>query len=191
MRPLNSKLTITTASSQEEREAAYRLRYKVFSLECGDYRHADATNGVYIDEFDTPKSSLIIAKDDKKVVGSLRMVPVKGEKYFNYNNHYQKIACRLQLPVQRFETHAAVVSRGVIDSDYRNNGLFSALLDEFDKLCGESQIFISVGAVASRNPGSLKTMLKNGYEQFGICSMSENWEGTLIYKILNEACLRK
>lgn len=173
---------ISIASSIQEFEEAYRLRYKVFSLEYGDFRYANLETEIYTDEFDSSSSTLFVAKDTETIVGSLRVVPVAGKCYFGYEQHYPTIAAALGMGEKQLEECAVIVSRGVIAPEYRGGGLFAALLDTAEEFCLRMGLYVSIGAVSQDNPGCFNFMIRKGYLSGGSIRMINNWSGTLIYK---------
>lgn len=173
---------ISIASSPQDFEEIYRLRYKVFSLEYGDHRHSCRERGIYTDEFDSVASTQFVARDGGKIVGSLRVVPMAGIRYFDYNEHFPAIAGALGMTGTQLEERSAVVSRGVIIPEYRGGDLFQRLLDVSEKFCLRSGWLVQIAAVSLDNPGCLRFLLRRGFISHGPIRMSGGWNGTILYK---------
>jgi N-acyl-L-homoserine lactone synthetase len=93
----------------EQRAAAHRLRYDVFTREMGDERYADHRRRVFVDESDEDLANpLLVALAGGDVVGSLRILPRRGRPVrHEHLSRFESLAatlaltCRLSSSVSR------------------------------------------------------------------------------------------
>ena len=111
------KFSIKLAISQEEKEAIYRFRYRIYIEELNKtHINADHNRRLLYDEGDEDATLYYALNDDKKIVGTVRgidgtkKIPAEIIDLFGINTFEQSFALG----------ELAVVDRLMVDSDYRN-----------------------------------------------------------------------
>jgi hypothetical protein len=136
-------IAVTLAETAEDRSAVYRFRYDLYCRQQNILVDvADHDLGELRDE-DDPRSTLLIARDGDRVVGTLRAT-------WGSDGPFSATMCQ-ELQVDRFLEAGAdpavvvVLSRFLIEADYRGGETSTLLIFTMAALCFERKMEIVVG----------------------------------------------
>jgi putative hemolysin len=105
------------AESAHDREAACRLRFKVFNIELGEGLESSFETGLDIDRFDTVCEHLLVEdKTTRRVVGTYRMQP--GETAGKHLGYYSAQEFNLA-PYEPLRPEILELGRASIDREHR------------------------------------------------------------------------
>jgi putative hemolysin len=105
------------AESEEDREAACRLRFKVFNIELGEGLESSYQTGLDMDRFDTVCEHLLVEeKTSRRVVGTYRMQ--SGETAARYLGYYSEQEFCLR-PYEPLRAGILELGRASIDREHR------------------------------------------------------------------------
>lgn len=116
----------TVAPEATEMEEVYRLRYKVYCLECGYEKASDYMDGLESDDFDDVSTHFIAAeKQSGKVVGTARIIHAQEKglpalKYFKLQKELLP-----DVPMSQ----VGEISRLAISKEYRRQVVDNAIQD--------------------------------------------------------------
>lgn len=175
-------MQIRLAANDEERLEAYRLRYAVFTVEVGDHRYSVDSDCIYVDQFDHSDTLLLIAVDEAKVVGTIRVDersrgPFIGDEMYEW----KLLGARFGLSEQQVQRTSVLVARGAVLPAWRCRKLFQALLSAAHCLALSREHSLSVGAISAGNTVSARGLTAVGYESYGIRRNSEGWLGEYFF----------
>jgi putative hemolysin len=143
---------IKIASTEEEREAAFKLRYKVFRIECRNYKGEISNEGIETDEYDKFCDHLIVIDKTKNlVVGTYRLL--LGSRFKPKESFYSEKIFDIykikELPGEKLE-----LSRSCVLGDYRENLVIKLLWNGIAKYIKENNVRYLFGSVRlnSDNP---------------------------------------
>jgi hypothetical protein len=69
-----NNFTIQLATTEAQKQDAYKVRYEILSVECGNEKWANPINKTFTDPLDE-FGKILNAYDDEKYIGTMRMVP--------------------------------------------------------------------------------------------------------------------
>jgi len=157
-------IVFKVAQSQEEKEGAYRLRYKVFCKEWGYLPLSKYPSGQEYDEYDTISSTIIAIKPNtNQVIGTIRVIketsgrPLPLERYSPISTYGDQL------------TVFGELSRLTVDKKYRSKydvafGLIkSSIL--FSRKIGITDFCISVAVDRAER-----------YSRFGFSKVGEQYQ---------------
>lgn len=170
---LQKTITIHIATTQEEREEIYRLRYQVYAEEMSyPLTYADHRNKRLYDELDS-WGILIYARVNSEIVGTM-MINIGFSSEFPGH-----LAEELGLhKVQQFKV--AYISKGMITPAYRNTPVFNLLSEKSYQIYCENQVQFSFGIC---NFYLLPLHEHFGYRRYGRTSVDPSY-GTIVKIVL-------
>jgi putative hemolysin len=105
------------ATTAEDREAACRLRFRVFNIELGEGLESSYETGIDSDRFDAACEHLLVEdKNTGKVVGTYRMQP--GETAARHQGYYTEQEFNLS-PYEPLRPEILELGRASIDREHR------------------------------------------------------------------------
>jgi predicted GNAT family N-acyltransferase len=181
-----SSVSIALARTEEDRRAAFALRYEVFTEEQGDERYADAREKTFKDELDTPHAIIFVAKNpDNDVVGTIRLTSRSRQAFIgDFAYGFPVLAGLMQLPCAVLTPQCCVIGRGVVRRDYRGGRTFHDLL----KICenhAKAEGNLALIAVVGEHNFSMSLLLKHdGWRPYPVSSSRRGWKGFHLFKDL-------
>lgn len=136
--PLQLSLELGTyqlrlATSEMEREAACRLRFKVFNVELGEGLQSSFSTGLDTDEFDYVCDHLIVEDREKgEIVGTYRMQ--SGNDALNRLGFYSAREFDFS-PYEVVRDHVLELGRASIDRDHRSSEVLTLLWRGIARYC--------------------------------------------------------
>lgn len=136
-------IEVTVAETAEDRSAVYRFRYELYCrqqkvlIDVADHDRAELRDD------DDPRSTVLIAREGDRVVGTLRIT-------WGADGPFSATMCR-ELQVDRFVDAGAdprtvvVLSRFLIDADYRGGETSTLLIFTTAAICIERRVEVVVG----------------------------------------------
>ena len=128
------KYQIRLAASEAEREAACRLRFKVFNLELGEGLMSSYSTGLDKDQFDYVCDHLIVEdRSSGEVVGTYRMQ--SGNRGAQALGLLQRAGIRLSLRTNAVRDQVLELGRASIDRDHRSSEVLTLLWRGITRYC--------------------------------------------------------
>jgi len=182
-------IVIKVAESEIEKRKAYQLRYEVFSVELNDQRYANHDLKEFKDSDDVDGSILIIAMFEDRVVGSVRLKPLKFRNFIGVEDYgFEKLAAFLELETEQLMHVVAVLDRFVFAKDFRKGrALYKRLLDEWDYQATNRGVEVLVGAVKAENE-RLRNFYEKflGYKEYPVIGTRDGTLFQCVYRLLND-----
>ena len=160
-------MEITLASTEKQRQAAYRLRYSAFEDQMVDSAYLDHARREFRDSFDeSPTTPLWVAEaNGTGVVGTLRAVYRSQGPYANDAGYNWALVSRLSgVPLETIHAQTAVLDRGAVHPDFRRQGLLHRLFGEAEKtlLCDGRSLVLAI----TRQPHVANFLRRRGYQHY-------------------------
>ena len=166
--PHTVALDIRPATSEAERDHAYRLRYDVFVLEGGDRRYADPTRQRHIDADDRAASTVVVAYADGTPCATYRMTRLRDLSFIGAHNYRLPLLAGLVgLPLPDLRSTLARFDRLAVTPPMRGKGVFERLVHHFYDLATASGCVVAVAAYRSDNPKPRHAFHRNGWAAYG------------------------
>ena len=180
------KISIKRAENDDEREAAYRLRFQVFAQEKQDCRYVDYYLEQYRDAVDDSSLSVLyVAREEAYgVVGTLRISLRRNGKFIAddaYN--WDLLANHTKMSQADVQEKSALFERGVVSPNFRAKGVFSQLNDFAEEFCRQSGCKLALAVPSTSNLQSQDFLLRRGFVI--LCeSRTTSFQGLLLCKRL-------
>ena len=182
-------IVIKVAESEIERRQVYQLRYEVFTLELNDQRYADHEAKEFKDSDDVDGSILIVAKFENRVIGSVRLKPLKIRNFIGVEDYgFEQLAEFLAIETDQLLPIVGVLDRFVFVKDFRKGrALYRRLLDEWDNQAANCGVRVVVGAVNAGN-SRLRNFYKRflGYNEYPVVRTRDGKQFQCVYRLLND-----
>jgi len=137
------KYQIRLAASEAEREAACRLRFKVFNLELGEGLMSSYSTGLDKDRFDYVCDHLIVEdRSSGEVVGTYRMQ--SGSEARNHWGYYSAQEFEFA-PYEPVRDQVLELGRASIDRDHRSSEVLTLLWRGIAQYCKSSGLRYLIG----------------------------------------------
>lgn len=137
------RVEVRLATTLEDRDAAFRLRYEVFNLHSGlglDVAHADGRDK---DAFDDQCDHLIATSPDGRVVGTYRLMPQERAIQGFYNEAEFDLS-----PLRATGLRLLELGRSCVHPEYRDGGTIRALLRGILTYQRQARVDLLFGAVS-------------------------------------------
>jgi len=146
------KYQIRLAASDAEREAACRLRFKVFNLELGEGLMSSYSTGLDKDRFDYACDHLIVEdRSSGEVVGTYRMQSgTEASRHWGYYSAQEFDFA----PYESVRDQVLELGRASIDRDHRTSEVLTLLwrgIAQYSKFCG-LRYLIGCSSLNSQDP---------------------------------------
>ena len=177
---LSQPTPIRVAESVEDREAARRLRYAVFTEEQGDDRYADHVDRTFGDAWDDDRSVLLGAWDGPELVGTARLALRRHGPYLLDDLYaWDRLACLVGPGVP---DGVGIVSRVCVAPPRRGRGVVSLLLDALTERAYRERCTALVLAVRVGNPRTA-VWERYGFQRYAQADAPE-WCGCFLFRAL-------
>lgn len=173
------------ARTEEERLRAYRVRYDVLCVECGDHRYADHTARVYVDANDEKQTVLLIACDETdQVIGTAR-VTVRRDCGFLREHLYsfEHLAALVHCPTSALLDRVALLDRGAVLPAWRGKAVGAELTRLMERVAEDAGCQIGLSVTHAANRASQNSLRRLGWTQYETRE-ADGWIGILWYKQL-------
>ncbi len=159
--------TVRFAETEEERLAAYRVRYAVSTEEEGDERYADHAARILRDRLDDGPSRVIIAETSSGIVGTSR-VSFRRDGPFIADELYRwdllAAAANDDQPVEL--SGVALWDRGAVLANFRRLGIYKVTEALVTETARRNSIQILVGVVDPKKEVLMAFMKRCGWAVF-------------------------
>lgn len=157
-------VSIRLAVTDDERRAAYQLRYRIFTRELGRNTLANHETEEYKDDFDGPKSTLLISVAGADVVGTLRLTarsvtPFWQDADYQLEQLRDLLSMAAPLPLEQI----GLFDRGAVTKPYRGSGLYELMYTELEKYACSIGIRVLVGVIDSTNERLIEFHKRRGW----------------------------
>ena len=128
--PIRSKpFVVKIATSHDELLGAYKLRYRVFSIEEGDHRYANHQTKTWQDCDDTLSATVFIAvHDNQEIIGTIRYTAFSANRIIAEDKYDFDLLSELTaIAPEQIRSLVAREDRGVVSPEYRSMGVFVEL----------------------------------------------------------------
>ena len=184
--PQPSPYTIRLATTQADRDAAFRLRYEVFTAELGDDRYADHEKRLFLDCDDDARNHLLIAElDDGTVIGTVRLTLLKDCRFIGYDAYgWDQLATVLGITLDALLPRVARLDRGAVAKPWRRTGILGAFQPSYFSICYREGCDTLVGTIEVHNDGMRKAMASFGWSESGTIETFNGLTAQVIYRQL-------
>ena len=144
---------VRLAQTIEDRNAACRLRFKVFNIELGEGLESSYRTGMDMDEFDLVCEHLLVEdKLEKRIVGTYRMQ--SGTTAGRNRGYYSEQEFNFA-PYEPLRAGILELGRASIDSEYRNPEVLTLLWRGIAQYANDMDLRYLLGcsSLTSRDPG--------------------------------------
>ena len=166
---MSEQIVFQVANSESEKEAAYRLRYKTFTLEEADQRYANHDTKEYKDSDDVDESVIFVAKSNDEIVGTARLKILSRREFIAVDQyHLTALAERLNENLSHISKHLGCMDRLVVSKPMRGGAVAKGLADAGERFGKTVLIKYMVGNYKIDKPtiGMLYEAL--GYQKYAI-----------------------
>jgi GNAT superfamily N-acetyltransferase len=190
---LDDSLTITleTAQTAEDRHAAYKLRYEIFSEEYGDQRWANQSLKTYQDPYDIPQNPLIIARLNNEIIGTVRGVCRKHGIYLSDHPFaFDLLGKKLSISETSLHNRCMFITRAAVKAEFRRKSIFQVMFNKLESVAKENNTNILIADVEATKPRVQRLFEKFGFHIYQKSVSFENknainptkWVGNFYYK---------
>lgn len=179
-------IRILEATTEELRLSALRLRYEIFSRECGDDRYSDHARQVWIDRDDGPQSRVMVAVNDQDIViGTARFTRLRDWAFIAHEVfNFPLLAEVVGLSEEQLQNSLCRWDRVVVAKAYRGTYVLPMLEARFCQLGRETDCLIGVGIVSVSNHLAHRVFVKLGWSDYPVIAPYNGFTAQLIYKDL-------
>jgi N-acyl-L-homoserine lactone synthetase len=179
------KVDILVARTSEHLNAAYKLRYEVFTLEQGRQDYADHHLEAWVDPLDRPQTSIIVAVADGEVIGTMRFVPRSTGEFLKEESYQlHLLSVPLGMATEELKERLGLIDRGVVRKDSRGRGLNRLMLVACQAEASNMGCMAVIGTTADAR--MLSSLLGLGWRQYGESRKRWGDDSECCYKNLQE-----
>ena len=181
-------IVIKVAETDIEKREVYQLRYQVFALELDDQRYADHELKEFKDTDDINGSILIIAKFENRVIGSVRLKPLKFLNFIGVENYgFEKLAEFLEVETDQLLPVLAAVDRFCFAKDFRRGSkLCRRLLDGLESHAASLGLSVIIAAVDLKDKRLCNFYERFlGYKEYPVVGTQDETQFQCFYGLLN------
>jgi hypothetical protein len=176
---------VKVATTDAERLQAYRVRYDVFCVECGDDRHANHSERTYTDANDKNRTTLLIACEETgHVIGTARVTVHREcsflrEDLYSFDRLAELVHCSTPVLLDT----VLLFDRGAVLPKWRGNGVHSELAHAMEQIAANASCRFGVAVTHIENMPVQNILLRHGWTQYHV-QEAEGWKAILWYKQL-------
>lgn len=174
------------AETQEQREAVYRLRYRVFAEELGADRYADHENRIWIDEDDGPQSITLAGwTENDEAIATMRLCCMRNHRFIGFECYQLAILGEhVALSEESLIETVAKVDRVAILKPFRASGHLIRLQRCAEETARAHKCKILIGSVDVRNERSIASFQALGWKVYCKSSVYRDLECMLVFKCI-------
>lgn len=183
---LQEQIVIKVAETESEKQAAFRLRYQVFTMELSDDRYANHETKEFRDSDDVESAVQIVATARDEVIGCVRLKALRNREFLGFEAYnLAKLGTLLDRSTEDLHSSIGCMDRGVVHPDYRGHKVIAKLMRKGEELASAMELDCLLGAPEVYNMAARKAYSKIGYVEYFVGTHN----GTTcqcIYKVLDQ-----
>jgi GNAT superfamily N-acetyltransferase len=178
-------MLVKLATSKQELDAAYHIRYQCLTVELGDNSYAHHQDKIFTDDDDLECHRIFVAYVDDVIVGTARLLMRKEHPFIEDDFYiYPQLASLFSLPTQELMEKIALIDRVCILKAYRGHNIFTVFYNTILAEMRHNHCCYLLAAIHHDNVKSQAVFVHFGFKQLPELRHCGSWQGYLYCRFL-------